>query len=159
MDLKEKLSEHFTVEEVVSSPTAEKYKINNEPSISQWVRIKSLITNLLEPSRVALGHPFIVNSIFRSTKLNERVKGSGTSQHCANNGAAADIECPELGNDVLFTYLLEHTDFDQLIWEYGTTKSPDWVHVSYDSHRLNRKQALRCTKDKNGNPKYISYKK
>jgi hypothetical protein len=35
MNLTDKLSEHFTVEEVVSSPTAEKYKINNEPSVAQ----------------------------------------------------------------------------------------------------------------------------
>jgi zinc D-Ala-D-Ala carboxypeptidase len=111
----DKISEHFTVEEVISSPTAEKYNINNEPSVAQWVRIKSLIINVLEPARVALGQPFKVNSIFRSTKLNERVKGAGTSQHLANNGAAADIECPELGNDVLFEYLFNHANFDQLI--------------------------------------------
>lgn len=159
MNLTDKLSEHFTVEEVVSSPTAEKYKINNEPSVAQWVRIKLLITNLLEPARVALNQPFVVNSIFRSTKLNERVKGAGTSQHCANNGAAADIECPTLGNNILFTYLLEHSNFDQLIWEYGDNNAPNWVHVSYVSDRLNRKQALRCIKDSNGSPKYISYKK
>ena len=159
MNVTDKLSNHFTVGEVIASPTAEKYKINNEPSAAQWVRIKLLIEKVLEPTRVALGHPFVVNSIFRSKLLNQRVKGAGSSQHCANNGAAADIECPELGNEVLFNYLLTNSDFDQLIWEYGNNKSPDWVHISYVSPGLNRKQVLKCIADKNGNPNYISYKK
>lgn len=155
----DKISEHFTVEEITSSPTADKYKIDNTPSVIQWSRIKILFDTVVEPARVALAHPFQVNSVFRSQKLNERVKGAGTSQHLANNGAAADLELPSLGNKILFDYFYNSKNFDQLIWEYGDAHNPDWVHVSYISDRLNRKQVLQCVKDKNGNPKYINYKK
>ena len=134
-----------------------KYKIDNTPSKEQWKRIQILVDNVLEPVRVGLDKPLTVNSIFRSAKLNERVKGSGTSQHLANNGAAADIECPSLGNKELFDYILTNLDFDQLIWEYGDkVKGPDWVHVSYNKDK-NRKQVLRCVKDIKGNPKYINF--
>lgn len=152
------LSEHFSKNEVTYSPTAKKYKIDNTPSKEQWKRIQILVDNVLEPVRVGLDKPLTVNSIFRSAKLNERVKGSGTSQHLANNGAAADIECPSLGNKELFDYILNNCNFDQLIWEYGDKSSPDWIHVSFVSEEKNHNQVLRCVKDVKGNPKYIPYK-
>lgn len=152
------VSEHFSKKEVTYSPTAEKYKIDNTPSKEQWKRIQILVDNVLEPVRVGLDKPLTVNSIFRSAKLNERVKGSGTSQHLANNGAAADIECPSLGNKELFDYILTNCSFDQLIWEYGDKSSPDWIHVSFVSEEKNGNQVLRCVKDVKGNPKYIPYK-
>ena len=96
------LSEHFSKKEITYSPTAEKYKIDNTPSKEQWKRIQTLVDKILEPVRVGLDKPLIVNSIFRSQKLNERVKGSGTSQHLANNGAAADIECPDGRNQLKY---------------------------------------------------------
>ena len=152
------LSDHFSKKEVTYSTTAEKYKIDNTPSKEQWKRIQILIDEVLEPVRVGLDKPIIVNSVFRSAKLNERVKGAGTSQHLANKGAAADIECPSLGNKELFDYILTNLDFDQLIWEYGDKNAPDWVHVSFVSKEKNRNQVLRCVKDVKGNPKYIPYK-
>ena len=152
------LSEHFSKQEITYSPTAEKYKINNTPSKEQWKRIQILVDEVLEPVRVGLNNPIIINSVFRSAKLNERVKGAGTSQHLANNGAAADIECPNLGNKELFDYIVNNCNFDQLIWEYGDKQNPDWVHVSYISKEKNRNQILKCVKDLKGNPKYISYK-
>jgi hypothetical protein len=36
-------------------------------------------------------------------------------------------------------------DFDQIIWEFGDDKNPDWVHVSYKSTG-NRKQLLKAVK-------------
>ena len=153
------LSEHFSKKEVIYSPTAEKYGIKNEPSKDQWKRIQTLIDELLEPLRIEIDSPIKVNSIFRSQKLNERIKGAGTSQHLANNGAAADIECPELGNKKLFDLIKDNYNFDQLIWEYGDNLEPDWIHISFVSKEKNRNQILKCVKDVKGNPKYIPYKK
>lgn len=153
------LSEHFTKAEAIESPTAKKYGIKNDPSKEQWVRIQKLVDNVLEPLRIEINAEIKVNSIFRSQKLNERVKGSGTSQHLANNGAAADIECPSLGNQHLFDLIKSKYNFDQLIFEYGSkVDGPDWVHVSYVSDEKNRHEVLQCIKDSKGNPKYIPYK-
>ena len=132
------LSEHFSKREVTYSPTAEKYKIDNTPSKEQWKRIQTLVDEVLEPVRIGLDKPIIVNSVFRSTKLNERVKGAGTSQHLANKGAAADLMYIKKSNAEIFKIIKDKLTFDQLIWEFGTDKEPSWVHVSYNS-KNNRK--------------------
>jgi hypothetical protein len=38
-------------------------------------------------------------------------------------------------------------EFDQLIWEFGTSENPDWVHVSYESTGKQRKQVLKAYKE------------
>ena len=47
----------------------------------------------------------------------------------------------------------ESLEFDQLIWEFGTSDNPAWVHVSLRSDGKNRKQVLRAYK-KDGRTKY-----
>jgi hypothetical protein len=42
-----------------------------------------------------------------------------------------------------------------MIWEFGTDKQPDWVHVSYNKGK-NRKQILKAIK-KDGKTLYINY--
>ncbi|MCP3684767.1 MAG: peptidase M15, partial [bacterium] len=46
----------------------------------------------------------------------------------------------------IFGYLKEHTDFDQLIWEFGNEMNPAWVHCSYTTGR-NRGEVLVAYKD------------
>jgi len=48
--------------------------------------------------------------------------------------------------------LKENTDFDQLIWEFGTDDAPSWVHISYSPRH--RKQILKAVKH-NGKTKYL----
>lgn len=153
------LSKNFSKKEAIKSPTAEKFKIDNTPNEKQWERIQLLVDNVLQPTRDALETSITVNSIFRSKDLNTKVKGSSTSQHLANKGAAADIECISLGNKVLFDYILENLDFDQLIWEFGDKNEPDWVHISYVSKDRNRNEVLKAIKLPNGKTKYLNYKK
>lgn len=47
-------------------------------------------------------------------------------------------------NAEMFRWIVDHADFDQIIWEYGTTKNPDWVHVSYVSGEENKRTQLRA---------------
>ena len=58
-----------------------------------------------------------------------------------------------ISNADLFNYIKDNLEFDQLIWEYGTDKEPDWVHVSYTSTRKNRGIILKAVKNKG----YIKY--
>jgi hypothetical protein len=44
-----------------------------------------------------------------------------------------------------------------MIWEFGTDKNPDWVHVSYESTGKQRKQILKAVKT-NGKTSYVPYK-
>ena len=112
--------------------------------------IQSLVDNVLQPVRDALG-VIIVTSCYRSPEVNKAIGGSSTSQHCL--GQAADLKFKG-GNDVLFNWLKENTDFDQLIWEFGTDEEPSWVHISYSPRH--RKQILKATKH-NGKTKYLLF--
>jgi hypothetical protein len=60
-------------------------------------------------------------------------------------------------NTMVFNYIKDNLEFDQLIWEFGTNENPDWVHVSYESTGKQRKQILKATRV-NGKTHYQQYK-
>ena len=60
-------------------------------------------------------------------------------------------------NKMVFDYIKENLEFDQLIWEFGTDANPDWVHVSYESTGKQRKQILKAVK-KGGATTYVPFK-
>ncbi len=112
--------------------------------------LRALAENVLQPARDALG-AIEVTSAYRSPEVNKRVGGSKTSQHV--QAQAADLKYAG-GNDVLFNWIADNVDYDQLIWEFGTDSEPAWVHVSYASN--NRKQKLKAVKV-NGKTKYLQF--
>ena len=145
-----KLSDHVTLTEFTYSDTAVKHGINNEMSINETAAAKLLCEKVFEPLRAYLGKPIKLNSGFRSSQLNKFLKSSSsTSQHC--KGEAIDINVGKIG----FDYIKNNLDFDQLIWEFGNSENPDWVHVSYKKSG-NRKQILKASK-KNGKTIYTPY--
>lgn len=137
------ITKHLSYYEATHSATAVKHKINNQPNEVQLILIERLASAVFEPLREWCGHPIKINSLFRSEELNIKIKGAKNSQHLCLNGAAMDLS--SLGkktNAELFNYIKDNLEFDQLIWEYGTDKNPDWVHVSYNQGK-NRKQILK----------------
>ena len=60
-------------------------------------------------------------------------------------------------NKMVFDFIKDNLEFDQLIWEFGTTANPDWVHVSYESTGKQRKQILRAVRN-GGKTSYVPYK-
>lgn len=153
-----KLSKNFLFEEFTKSEIADKLLLDNTPNTEQLKNIQNLVDNLLQPLRDQIQAPITITSGFRSKALNIALKGSSTSQHCANNGAAVDIECFSKGNKLLFDTIKNNFIFDQLIWEYGDDNNPDWVHVSYVTHRPLRNQVLKAVKDQKGKTKYLTIK-
>ena len=97
----------------------------------------------------------VSNSCFRSAELNKRIGGAKSSQHCANKGAAFDLDDTyrHKTNSEMFDYIKDNLTFDQLIWEFGTDENPNWVHVSYNEGN-NRGQILKACKI-NGKTKYL----
>jgi len=61
-------------------------------------------------------------------------------------------------NAEIFNYIKENLNFDQLIWEFGTKTSPDWVHVSYKKGGPQRGQILRAVRNSAGKTIYEPYK-
>lgn len=132
-----KLSENFTVEELTHSDTAERLGIDNTPDLDSLENLQFLVDNVLQPLRDMYGRPIVVNSGYRSPKLNKAVGGSKTSQHMT--GQAADITAgSKTENKELFNLVLDNDlIFDQLIDE----KNYSWIHISYNQDR-NRQQIL-----------------
>ncbi len=143
-----KISTHISYKEAIRSDTATRNRIRNEPDEIQLAAMKEVAKKVFEPLRIHFNEPIRVNSFFRSVALNKRIGGSGTSQHC--KGEAIDIDATNgVNNKQLFDYIKEHLEFDQLIWEFGTDKNPDWVHVSYRSPQFNRKMILKAVEGAN----------
>lgn len=148
-----KLSKNFTLGEMIQSQTAIRKGVDNTPNGDQILNLIDLCENVLQPLRDHIGAIYI-SSGFRSQKLNVAIGGSTTSQHCALNGAAADIDMGEKNREI-FEYIKNELPFDQLIWEFGNDECPSWVHVSYKEGK-NRKQILKAVKE-NGRTKYKQF--
>ena len=139
----EKLSRNFTYAEATNSATAKRSGIENKPSETELKNMILFCEKILEPLREGIGNQQIsIKSFFRSGLLNRLVGGANNSQH--TEGKAADITTTK-GNVILFNYIKDNLEFDQLIWEFGDNNNPDWVHVSYNEGK-NRKMILRAMK-------------
>jgi len=136
-----KLSDHFTLEEMTKSQTALRKKIDNTAPPEVVENLKLLCENVLEKIRIHFGRPLMINSGYRGPKLNKAIGGAKNSQHMT--GQAADIEIPGMSNKILFCWIRDNLEFDQLILEFHKEGVPDsgWVHVSWNSQG-NRKQIL-----------------
>ena len=140
---------HFTMRELIKSPTAQRLDIDNEPTDAVKANLTALVENILDPLREAWGAPIIVTSGYRSPQLNKAVHGAASSQHML--GQAADIHAmsdnPEENRKLLDLIIKLGLPFDKLINEYPTRKmQPDWIHVSYSP--MNRRQKFTCIKGK-----------
>jgi zinc D-Ala-D-Ala carboxypeptidase len=164
-----RISQNFSLQELVYSPTALHAGIDQEEHLdtNAIARITALTLKVLQPVRDQFG-PTKINSCFRSEPLNTLIGGSSKSQHCCSGtSAAADIEIfsEEISNLQLAEWIKDNLEFDQLILENydperiskitGKPEGPNsgWVHVSYSSIGENRKEVLRMVK-KNGKHKY-----
>lgn len=134
MDMR--LTEHFTLEEMVRSATAARKGIDNTPSAEVVDNLGALCRNVLEPARQAFGGAIVVTSGYRSAALNAAVGGKSNSQHMA--GEAADIQVRS-GLRRLYKLIKDRGVYDQLLYE-RSGKSV-WIHVSYTRYG-NRHMAI-----------------
>jgi len=157
------ISANITYQEATKSQGAERLGIENKPTYEELLCMQLVAERIFERVRKwhfdKYGKGIIITSFFRCKELNEKTPGaSPTSQHC--KGEAMDIDTDILGggtNKEVFDWIRANiSDWDQLIWEFGTDETPAWVHISYTVHG-NRKQVLRAIKE-NGVTRYIPYK-
>jgi hypothetical protein len=151
------ISKHLSLAEVSRSETAKRRGINNTPTSEHLANFKKLAENIFEPIREHFGVPIIISSGYRSKELNAAIGGSLTSQHCQGEAIDIDMDGTSITNAQIFNYIKDNLNFDQMIWEFGTDKNPDWVHVSYESTGKQRKQILKAVKS-GGKTSYIAYK-
>jgi hypothetical protein len=120
---------------------------------------KLLAEKVFEPIRMNFRCPIHISSGYRSVELNRCIGGSLTSQHCTGEAIDIDMDGTPNGvtNKMVFDFIKDNLEFDQLIWEFGTSENPDWCHVSYESTGKQRKQILRAVRT-NGKTTYEPYK-
>ena len=151
-----KISPNLNLAELTRSETAKRNGIDNTPTAEHLENFKLLADKVFEPIREHFKTPIFISSGYRSKELNALIKGSASSQHC--KGQAIDIDMDgsngEVTNRMVFDFIKNKLDFDQLIWEMGTDFNPDWVHVSYVKGK-NRKQKLKAVRT-NGKTSYIN---
>lgn len=153
-----KISENITYTEATKSVSAIKYGIDNTPDESVITKMEYVAENVFEKVRAKFKVPIAVTSFFRSAALNARIGGSSTSQHVL--GEAMDLDADVYGmltNREIFDYIKDCLDFDQLIWEFGDDKEPDWVHVSL-TDGYNKKEILVAYKKKEWGKLKTKYK-
>jgi zinc D-Ala-D-Ala carboxypeptidase len=153
-----KLSEHLDLAEVIKSDSAKRKGISNMPTPEHLENFKKLAENVFEPIRKHFGVPIHISSGYRSKELNALIGGSLTSQHCSGEAIDIDMDGSANGvtNKMVFDFIKDNLNFDQLIFEFGTKDAPDWVHVSWETSGKQRKQVLRAVK-KSGITKYQIY--
>jgi len=162
-----KLSNNLTLKEAIKSITAIKRGVDNSPNAEEIEKLKVTAEKVFQPVRDHFNIPIGVNSMFRSKALNKAIGGASGSQHM--KGEAIDIDADRYGgkievsgemvnftNKMIFDFIKDNLDFDQLIWEYGTSDEPDWVHVSYNPVG-NRKRVLKVIRGKDGRSHYSIY--
>jgi len=136
-----KISRHLNLEDCTKSQTAIRLGIKNTPNDVQ-------LQNMIEVAKIfdVVKDKFpsaLVSSFFRNDALNKAIGGAIGSQHA--KGQAIDIDSPNNEfNRLIFEFIRENFETDQLIFEFGNDLNPDWVHVSISDKP--RKQVLRAIK-------------
>jgi len=120
-----RLTQHFSLEQLISSATAERERIDNSPG-TEIVDNLRLLAEGLERVQMLTGFPLEISSGYRCPELNRCVGGASSSQH--TRGQAADFTCAEFGPpmDIMKAIRDSDIDFDQCILEYAR-----WVHISF----------------------------
>lgn len=135
-------TDDFNLNEYTVSQTAARRGVPNKPGDKEIAAIRELHKNIIQPLSKAVGKHVVINSGFRSLRVNRLVGGAKSSQH--TKGEAADIIIPGMSvEEVIFTIRKLNLPFDQLINEFGS-----WTHVSYGPRK--RKEVLNARVTKKG---------
>ena len=142
------LSTHFTLEELTSSEVAARMGFDNTPNEDEIQNLRRLAA-LLESVKSAVGmKPVMINSGFRSKKVNDAVGSKDTSQH--RLGCAADIRVPGMTpRQVVDACIANGVPFDQIILEFDS-----WTHISVPNTPDAKPRGQRLIIDKAGTRPY-----
>jgi len=118
------LSANFSLAELTRSEAADRNGWDNTPNEQETANLKRLAALLQQVKTAVGGKPVMVNSGFRSKKVNDSVGSKDTSQH--RLGCAADIRVPGMKpREVVEACIAAGIPFDQIILEFDS-----WTHIS-----------------------------
>jgi len=142
------LSEHFTLEELTNSETADRNNWDNTPNATEMANLVRLAAFLEEVKTVLGGKPVMINSAFRSKLVNDGVGSKDSSQHRV--GCAADIRVPNMTPDeVVKAVIAAGIGYDQIIREFDR-----WTHISIPNNPEDKPRQQALIIDKSGTRAY-----
>jgi uncharacterized protein YcbK (DUF882 family) len=143
-----KLSENFSLEELINSETAARNNWDNTPNATELANLVRLAAFLEEVKTVLGGKPVMINSAFRSKIVNDAVGSKDTSQH--RIGCAADIRVPGMTPDeVVKAVIASGIGYDQIIREFDR-----WTHISVPNTASDTPRRQSLIIDKTGTRPY-----
>lgn len=128
---------YFSLLELTKSRHATERNLPNTPPPAALARLQDLVSHVLDPARERLGLPIVVNSGYRSERVNRLAGGVARSQHI--RGEAADITCADNARLLQILRTLPH---DQIVVYIDRRGLIRWLHVSYRAEG-NRGQELK----------------
>ena len=115
------LSPNFTLAELTVTDHRE---FDNSPTQEEISNLQRLAQLLEQVKETLSGKPIMVNSAFRSKRVNDAVGSSDKSQH--RKGCAADLRVPGVTPDeVVRAVIAAGLPYDQIIREFDR-----WTHIS-----------------------------
>lgn len=139
------IGRYTTIDKLCKSQAAIRHGIDNKPNAIQLANLRDLMENIYDPLCDHFKYAVPISSGFRSPVLNSIIGGARNSQHAT--GEAIDLDTDGDGtpitNSLIFYWIMQNCEWDQLIWEFGNDRNPAWVHVSYRKGN-NRKQVLKA---------------
>jgi putative chitinase len=140
------LTKNFTLEELTITDHRE---FDNTPNASETANLTRLADFLEQVKEAVGGKAVMVNSAFRSAKVNASVGSKDTSQH--RLGCAADIRVPGMAPDqVVKAVIAAKLPFDQLIREFDR-----WTHISIPNDPKGKPRGQTLIIDKAGVRPYV----
>jgi hypothetical protein len=140
------LSEHFTLAEMTHT---DHRSFDNTPNEAELANLKRLAEFLEEVKTTLGGKPVIINSAFRSKKVNDAVGSSDRSQH--RIGCAADLRVPGMTPDqVVRAVIAANLPFDQIIREFNA-----WTHISIPNTATAKPRGSKLIIDKAGTRQFV----
>lgn len=133
------LTEHFSLEEMTFSETAQRLGIDNAPNEEQYHNLV-MTAQQMEIVRGILGVPVNVTCALRMPAVNVAVGGAPTSSHL--DGLACDFKPAVRLSNYAAAVMIDDSDllFDQLILEYG------WIHIGFGV-RMRQQTLTKKSKD------------
>lgn len=118
------LTANFSLEELTRSEAADRNGWDNTPNAQEIENLKRLAALLQQVKTAVGGKPVMINSGFRSKRVNDAVGSKDSSQH--RLGCAADIRVPGMKpREVVEACIAAKVPFDQIILEFNS-----WTHIS-----------------------------
>lgn len=118
------LSEHFTLNDLIFSETAQRKHIDNSVDETTANKLRWLAARLEEVWLIV--GSFHINSAYRCLELNRAVGSSDTSQHRKAEAADCRSTCGVSPYRMCDLMNSSGVRFDQVIHEFGS-----WMHVSF----------------------------